>query len=126
VCNVGGVLNGRVLIADDQANSRELLRIVFEHHGYEVSEASDGLEAVRLALATNPDLVLLDLELPGLDGYAAARRLRDDGHRKPGSIIALASTDEDVDVLRAAGFGNCITKPVVFRELSGRIPQFLG
>ena len=120
------MLHGRVLIADDQANSRELLRIVFEHHGCEVSEASDGLEAVRLALATNPDLVLLDLELPGLDGYAAARRLRDHGHLKPGSIIALTSTDEDVDVLRAAGFGDCIAKPVVFRELSGRIPQFLG
>lgn len=118
--------HGRVLIADDRANSRELLRIVFEYHGCEVSEASDGIEAVRLALATQPDLVLLDLELPGLDGYAAVRRLREDGNLKPGSIIALSSTVEDADLLRAAGFDDWITKPVVFRDLSGRIPQFLA
>lgn len=126
MCNGSEVRHSRVLIADDQPNSRELLRILFEHHGCEVSEASNGPEAVSVALATHPHLVLLDLGLPGLDGYAAIRQFRVDGDSTPCSIIALSETPEDTDVLRQAGFNDCITKPVVFSVLNERIPAILA
>jgi two-component system, NarL family, capsular synthesis sensor histidine kinase RcsC len=126
VCSNCDVPQRRVLIADDKVRNRELLRIVFEHHGWEVSEAGDGVEAVSLAGATKPDLVLLDLELSCLDGYAAARQLRDAGQLGPKSLIALSETPEDIDLLRESGFSDCITKPVLLRVLSERIVSFLG
>jgi two-component system cell cycle response regulator DivK len=117
----------RVLVADEQTNSRELLRILLEHEGCVVTEASDGLEAVDMARATLPDLVLLNLSLPGLDGYAAARAMRCDARLKSRSIVALTDgrLNSDRDRLRTAGFTGYITKPVVLRELSAQLTGFL-
>ena len=126
MCNSCDVPQRKVLIADDKARNRELLRIVFEHHGWVATEASDGFEAVVLASAIKPDLVLLDLELSCLNGYAAARQLRDAGQLSPKSLIALSETPQDLDVLRESGFSDCITKPVLLRVLSERIASYLG
>jgi CheY-like chemotaxis protein len=118
----------RVLVADEKATSRELLRILLEHEGCEVSEASDGLQAVAMARATLPDLVLLDLRLPELDGYAAVRAMRCDARLKSRSIVALTEMTPGAnrDQLRQAGFTGYISKPVVLRELSGQLSQLLA
>jgi CheY-like chemotaxis protein len=119
--------SNRVLIADENAKSRELLRILLEHQGCEVLEASDGLQAVKMARAMLPDLVLLDLKLPRLNGYAAMRTMRSYAQLKNRSIMALAEgrPGSDGGLLRDAGFTGYITKPVVLRELSGQIARLL-
>jgi CheY-like chemotaxis protein len=117
----------KVLVADQQPSSRELLRILLEHEGCEVSEASDGLQAVALARATLPDLVLLDLALPELDGYAAASAMRHDAKLKGRSIVALTESvpNCDSDRLREAGFTGFIAKPVVLRSLIAHLALLL-
>jgi CheY-like chemotaxis protein len=123
----GFVQMKRVLVADENACSRELLRILLEHEGCEVSESSDGLQAVAMARMTLPDLILLDLDLPYLDGYAAVREMRRDAQLKTRSIVALtdSSPNSDHDRLREAGFTGDITKPLVLRVLSERLSQLL-
>jgi CheY-like chemotaxis protein len=118
----------RVLVADHQGNSRELLRILLEHEGCEVAEARDGLEAVAMARSTLPDLILLDLQLPGLDGWATAREMRRDRRLRNRSIVALTGSpgDDNVDRLHDAGFSGEIAKPIVTREFNGKLTEFLG
>jgi CheY-like chemotaxis protein len=114
-------------VADESATSRELLRILLEHEGCEVTEAVDGLQAVAIARRTLPDLILLDLDLPQLDGYAAVREMRRDVRLHSRCIVALSgnSPDDERDRLHEAGFTSYITKPVVRRILSGELGQLL-
>ncbi len=82
-----------ILIAEDHAESRELLRVLLESSGYRVLQAEDGLQAVRLAEREHPDLILTDLHMPGLNGVEAIRRIRE--------IPAL----HDVPILAMSGDG---------------------
>jgi two-component system cell cycle response regulator DivK len=115
----------RVLVADEKATSRELIRILLEHEGCEVSEASDGWQAVAVARATLPDMVLVDLDLPQLDGYSVAREMRRDTRLKNRSIVALTENarNNDHNRLREAGFSGEIAKPVVLKALSHQLAQ---
>lgn len=115
----------KVLVADEKANSRELLRIILEHEGCEVSEASDGREAVTLARKTLPDLIFIDLQLPGLDAFAAVREMRRDSRLKSRSIIAMTDSTRNVedDHLNEAGFTTYIAKPVVLKSLSEHLAE---
>ena len=117
----------KVLVGDENAHSRELLRILLEHQGCEVSEAANGRQAVAMAHATVPDLVLLDLELPDLGGYAALLEMRRDKRLKRSSIAALIPNvwDGDDDDLRKAGFSGSVTKPVFLRVLTGQLARLL-
>ena len=104
----------RILIADDASSSRELLRTILEQQGYEVMEASDGEQAVFEAAGFAPHLVILDLQMPKLDGYAAAIALR----KIPGferiPIIALAAALPEVspEQMTQAGFTQYLVKPI--------------
>jgi CheY-like chemotaxis protein len=113
----------KVLVADATAGGRELLRILFEHEGYEVFEASNGMEAVGKALATLPDLILLDLYLPAAVGYDAVREMRIDGRLKSRVIIALTANHINRDGLVQAGFSGYIAKPVVLSILREQLAQ---
>jgi len=79
----------RVLIADDKETSRELIRTVLESAGHAVSEASDGFEALQYARQLQPDLVILDLHMPGLDGFGVLAELRRDRNFAAIPIMAL-------------------------------------
>src|SRR5262249_10641177 len=104
----------RVLVADDKATSRELIRTVLENSGYAVSEAGDGREAVRMARQVLPDLILLDLQMPILDGFGALEQIRSDPHFADLPVVALTASamQGDREKALAAGFTGYISKPV--------------
>ena len=116
-----------MLVVDGESNSRELLRVLLEHQGCEVSEASDGFQAVALASLTLPDLVLMDVELPRLDGYSPVRQMRLDGQLSSSAIVALTDgqPNGDSDGLKEAGFNGFIAKPVAVREFSGNLARLM-
>ncbi len=117
----------KILIADDKGSSRELMRTLLEHEGYEIVEAGDGQEALEVARATAPDLVLLDIHMPVLDGYGAVRAMRSDEKLKGLPIVALTASamHSDRDRVLQAGFTAYITKPVSLRVLRQELAQLL-
>ncbi len=118
----------KILVADDRASSRELVRTVLESCGYEVVEASDGAEAVRLARAIAPDLVLLDLHMPVLDGFGAVLQLRDEPRFALTPVVALTASAMDGDREHAmmAGFTGYISKPIRIAALREEVRRLLG
>ena len=117
----------RILVVDDKETSRELLRAVLENAGYAVSEAADGGEAIKKVHAENPDLILLDLQMPVLDGYQVLERLRRDTRHATLPIIALTASamEGDREKAFAAGFTAHLAKPVGLAELRGEIQRLL-
>ncbi|MGD1073809.1 MAG: response regulator [Bryobacteraceae bacterium] len=118
----------KVLVADDKATGRELIRTVLEQCGHEVFEASDGAEAVRSARKVLPDLIILDLHMPVLDGYGALRELRQERLFQSTPIIALTASAMQGDRERAieAGFTSYIAKPISLSTLRGEVERWLS
>ncbi|HXE63071.1 MAG TPA: response regulator [Bryobacteraceae bacterium] len=118
----------KILIADDKASSRELIRTLLEHAGYAVCEAADGVEAVELARTEDPDLILLDIHMPRLDGYATVEEMRRFDSLRSLPIIALTASAMrgDHDKAIRAGFSGYITKPVSLTALRSEIERLLA
>jgi CheY-like chemotaxis protein len=116
-----------ILIVDDRATSRELLRTVLEKQGYAVTEAADGEEALQKVRAESPHLVLLDLQMPVRDGYEVLRELRQDPRFAALPIIAITASAMQGDRERAlaAGFTAYLTKPVALSQLREEIQRLL-
>jgi len=118
----------RILVVDDQEDLRGVLRDLLTGSGYTVIEAVDGAESVVKAASERPDLVLMDIQLPVLDGYDATRRIR----ALPGfaaiPIIAVSSfaMKGDEEKARAAGCDDYVTKPYSPMQLLRLIRGFLG
>lgn len=104
----------RVLVVDDNAVSRELMRAVLERACDELLEASDGREALNLIMEIKPDLVLLDIELPLMDGFSVLRSIRRDPRfaRLPVFAVTANAMQGDREKALAAGFDAYITKPI--------------
>lgn len=104
----------RVLVADDHADGREALTLLLEHEGYVVASAADGLSAVELTESFQPSIAILDIGMPGLNGYEVAGRLRRSGMCPGLVLIALSGWGQEQDKIRAAeaGFDHHFTKPV--------------
>ncbi|HEV8310403.1 MAG TPA: ATP-binding protein [Methylomirabilota bacterium] len=113
-------LGRRILLVEDHQDAREALRWLLEAEGHEVTMAADGHSAVELALATRPDVVLVDIGLPGLDGYEVARRLRAAANGRDLRLIALTGYGQPADRTRAreAGFDAHLVKPVDADQLA--------
>jgi CheY-like chemotaxis protein len=120
-------MSARILVADDNAASRELIREVLEMSGYDVIEAVDGADALSRARDSSPDLVLVDIQMPRLDGYAVLRELRADARLSHLRVVALTAFAMQGDRDRAlnAGFDGYITKPVEIVALRQEIKRFL-
>ncbi|WP_318656335.1 response regulator transcription factor [Spongiactinospora rosea] len=114
----------RLLVVDDEPNIRELLSASLRYSGFEVIAASDGHEAVALAERVRPDLVVLDVMLPDLDGFAVAKRLRAGGRRMP--VVFLTARDGTDDKVHGLGVGDdYVTKPFSLEEVVARIRAVL-
>jgi CheY-like chemotaxis protein len=118
----------RILIVDDKATSRELLRTVLERDGYSIVEAADGGEALQKARGENPDLILLDLQMPVLNGYEVLTELRQDSRYRTLPIIALTASamQGDREKALAAGFTAYLTKPVTLAHLREIVQRLLA
>jgi len=108
----------RILIVEDNPDSREMLRFLLELTGHEVHEASDGPGGLEALSRLRPDVALVDVGLPGFDGYELARRAREAGHA--GRLVALTGygLPEDHRRSREAGFDAHLVKPVEPAQLS--------
>ena len=108
-----------VLLVEDHPDGRESLRLLLSLLGHRVEVAADGAEGVRKALAIRPEVALIDIGLPRLDGYQVARRVRAALGRRVALIAYTASDgDEVVARVREAGFDAHLVKPVEFRALA--------
>ena len=101
-----------VLIVDDNEQNRKLARDVLRASGLETVEAATGADGVALAAARLPDVVLLDIRLPDMDGGEVARALRDDARTGSIPIVAMSALQPDSTWLQAAGFTGSIEKPI--------------
>ncbi len=117
----------KILIVEDNANNRGLLWDILVFHGYEVSVATDGQEGVTLARELMPDLILMDIQMPGMDGMTASAVLRGDPATSSLKIIALTSfaMQGDQEKFLAAGFNDYLSKPVNTRELPALIDRWI-
>jgi two-component system cell cycle response regulator DivK len=118
----------RILIADDYEDNRELMRLMLEGAGYSVRETRDGRECVAAARAELPDIVLIDLAMPVLDGWATLNELRADERTRTLSCIAVTAFAADQDRQRVldAGFDAYLAKPYRSRDLLELVGRLLG
>ena len=110
----------RVLVVDDNVDSAESLAMLLRLGGHEIETAYDGLQAVEAAERFKPDLVLLDIGLPGIDGYDAAARIREASGGRELVLVAITGWGQEEDRRRSreAGFDAHLTKPVDMAALS--------
>jgi two-component system cell cycle response regulator DivK len=118
----------RILVAEDDAANMKLAVTVLEGAGHEVLQAQDGAAAVALASAHLPDLVLLDIQMPGMDGFTVLRRLREDARTtrlKIAAFTALAMKG-DAERLLGAGFDGYLAKPIRYKEFLASVAALLA
>jgi two-component system cell cycle response regulator DivK len=118
----------RILVVEDNPLNLKLVRDVLQYAGYDVIEAQSGEEGVRAAQADPPDLVLMDLQLPGIDGTETLRRLRQGSLGRDVPVVAVTAfaMAEDRERASLAGFDGFVEKPISVRELPGQIEAFLS
>ena len=115
-----------VLVADDNEVAQRLCRRVLEKAGHKVLTASDGQEAVNLALENSPDIILMDVAMPGMDGLEAMRQIR---AQKPGMTVVIASAHSmanDRERFLAAGADDVLSKPFKLTDLTGVVDRLGG
>jgi CheY-like chemotaxis protein len=118
----------RILVVEDNPLNLKLVRDVLTAYGYEIVEAQTGEDGVSLAADCAPDLVLMDLQLPGIDGYEALRRIRQDPRTGAVPVVALTAfaMREDRERTADAGFDGYLSKPISVRELPTQVDDFLS
>jgi CheY-like chemotaxis protein len=118
-------LRGRVLLAEDGEDNRELICFHLEAAGLTVDVAVDGAEAIRRASAEVYDLVLMDVQMPNVDGLSATRTLRTSGYRRPIVALTAHSTVEEQRQCLDAGCDACLSKPLDLRQFYGVLSKHL-
>jgi CheY-like chemotaxis protein len=120
--------NGRILVVEDNGDNMTLISDVLSSLNYEVISAKDGEEGVERAKAEKPDLILMDLSLPRMDGWTATRQLKADPDFAHIPVIALTAHAMIGDRERAlaAGCDDYLSKPINIRELAAKLRQLLG
>jgi CheY-like chemotaxis protein len=117
----------RILVVEDNPLNLKLMRDVLEFHGFQVLTAKSGEEGVAVASTSSPDLVLMDLQLPGMDGHEALLRMRSDPRCRAIPVVAVTAFAMKDDIERAdeAGFDGYIAKPISVRALPAQLAPFL-
>ena len=118
----------RILVIEDNPLNLKLVRDVLQFAGYDVIEAQSGEEGLRIAEDDPPDLVLMDLQLPGIDGTETLRRLREGNLGRDVPVVAVTAfaMAEDRERASLAGFDGYVEKPISVRALPGQIEAFLS
>src|SRR5918998_249524 len=117
-----------VLVVDDDGDTRRVVRWMLEQKGYAVIEAADGRQAVAAAVSQRPDLILMDLLMPVLDGFDAVRQVREHEELRAVPVIAMTARDAATSRDRAEGLGfnQYLSKPLDFLRLNVVIEKLLG
>ncbi|MBM4028421.1 MAG: response regulator transcription factor [Planctomycetes bacterium] len=117
----------KILVVDDEADIRELVRLNLTREGYEVLDCESGEEAIRLARSQTPDLIVLDLMLPGMDGLEVCKKLKADSRTAPVPIVILTAKGEEADVVAGleVGADDYVVKPFSGKVLVARVRRLL-
>ena len=117
----------RILVVEDNPLNLKLVRDVLEFRGYTVLTARSGEEGVEVATSQQVDLVLMDLQLPGIGGHEALQRLRADPRAREVPVVAVTAfaMEDDVERARRAGFDGYLAKPISVRALPEQVAAFL-
>jgi two-component system cell cycle response regulator DivK len=118
----------KILVAEDNAVNRELLRELLEGRGYTVLEACDGQEALRMTEQTQPDLLLLDIGMPVLDGFAVVRKIRENPRFASLPVVAVTAyaMQGDREKILSSQFDGYLSKPVNSRALAEELDRLLS
>jgi two-component system cell cycle response regulator DivK len=121
-------MSKRILVVEDQEDNRQILRDLLGNAGYELTEAENGEEAIAAVAKRRPDLILMDIQLPVMDGYEATRRIRTNPDLKSVPIIAVTSyaLTGDEDKAIAAGCNGYVSKPYSPRDLLAKVRSYLA
>jgi two-component system, cell cycle response regulator DivK len=114
-----------ILVAEDHLDSRDALRALLEAFGYQVLEAVNGQQAVDIALEFRPDLILMDIMMPELDGFEATRELRRHAETSGTPIIAVTAMEGAHQLAMKAGASDFVRKPVDIRGLVAKVQDWL-
>jgi two-component system, cell cycle response regulator DivK len=118
----------RILVVEDNHSNMKLVTLILESMGHAFIEANDALEGIRLAQAEVPDLILMDIQLPGMDGLEATRRLKADPVTQGIKVVALTAfaMKGDEERMRSAGCDDYIPKPIQHKDFVTRISSLLS
>ncbi|HEX7977139.1 MAG TPA: response regulator [Gemmatimonadaceae bacterium] len=118
----------RVLLVEDNEDNRTIYSTVLRHLGYQVIEAVDGVQAVALARSEQPDLILMDISIPGIDGWEATRILREDSSTRDIPIIALTAhaLSDDRERATKVGFSSYLAKPIEPNAVVAEVRRWIG
>ncbi|MDP2156847.1 MAG: response regulator [Nitrospirota bacterium] len=118
----------KILVVEDNKNNLTLIRDILRYHHYEVHEAENGKAGFEKALQLLPDLILMDIQMPVMDGFEALKQLKNFEQTKHIKVIALTSFAMvgDRDKIMSAGFDDYIAKPIRTRELPETVKRILG
>jgi two-component system cell cycle response regulator DivK len=121
-------MSKRILVIEDTEDNRRIVRDLLESVGYELIEAADGAAGIAMAVEHRPDLILMDIQLPIMDGYEASRRIKSDPTLRHIPIIAVTSyaLSGDEAKTRAAGCDGYVAKPFSPRQLLDKVREFLA
>ncbi len=121
-------MSKRILVVEDQEDNRKILRDLLTSADFEVIEAEDGESGLAAAAEHRPDLILMDIQLPGLDGYEATRRIKADAvlHSIPVIVVTSYALAGDDGKARAAGCDAYISKPYSPRQLLAKVREYLS
>jgi two-component system, cell cycle response regulator DivK len=118
----------KILIVDDNENNRLLMSDILQYRGYEILEAEDGGKGISMARELKPDLILLDMQMPGIDGFAAARMLKSDPLTKDIKVIVVTSfaMKGDREKIIALGVDDYVAKPIDTRQFPILVEKYIG
>jgi two-component system cell cycle response regulator DivK len=116
-----------ILIVEDNEKNMKLVRDILRHNGHETIEAPTGGEGVRLASEKKPDLILMDIQLPDIDGIEALRRIRQDATLDAVAVIAVSASvmPDDQQKIVTSGFDAFVTKPINLKQFLETVKRFL-
>jgi two-component system cell cycle response regulator DivK len=125
---MAGEIKKKILVVEDNYQNKVLVREILTLHGFVVTEASTGMEALKALTVDKPDIILMDLHLPQMDGITATRIIRSDAGNAGIPIIALTASamkGEEEDILKG-GFDGCVAKPIEVKRLIETVSRLLG